>query len=129
MFCISLIGIASFSDGCFTTSGTGGIFSDPEQSDKVGITVFMTNDRLRQLKICPDENKNFQESGPVNGGDNRLVSDQFELQCGNYINLDQEYLQYEKTMTESLPGTSWRLDFRYSVWIKVPQMEWKWAAM
>ena len=102
VFCIALIGITSFSDGWLAPLRTGvGYFLIPIQSgvNKVGITIYDELTDYASLKSALDENKKLQEEvAQLTEENNRLVSDQFELRrLRELYNLDQEYLQYEKT--------------------------------
>ena len=102
VFCIALIGITSFSDGWLAPLRTGvEYFLIPIQSgvNKVGITIYDELTDYASLKSALDENKKLQEEvAQLTEENNRLVSDQFELRrLRELYNLDQEYLQYEKT--------------------------------
>lgn len=78
-----------------------GYFLIPIQSgvNKVGITIYDELTDYASLKSALDENKKLQEEvAQLTEENNRLVSDQFELRrLRELYNLDQEYLQYEKT--------------------------------
>ena len=78
-----------------------GYFLIPIQSgvNKVGITIYDELTDYASLKFALDENKKLQEEvAQLTEENNRLVSDQFELRrLRELYNLDQEYLQYEKT--------------------------------
>lgn len=114
VFCIALIGITSFSDGWLAPLRTGvGYFLIPIQSgvNKVGITIYDELTDYASLKSALDENKKLQEEvAQLTEENNRLVSDQFELRrLRELYNLDQEYLQYEKTASQSHCQGLWRL--------------------
>ena len=78
-----------------------GYFLIPIQSgvNKVGITIYDELTDYASLKSALAENKKLQEEvAQLTEENNRLVSDQFELRrLRELYNLDQEYLQYEKT--------------------------------
>ena len=89
-------------DGWLAPLRTGvGYFLIPIQSgvNKVGITIYDELTDYASLKSALDENKKLQEEvAQLTEENNRLVSDQFELRrLRELYNLDQEYLQYEKT--------------------------------
>ena len=133
VFCIAIIGITSFSDGLLAPLRTAvGYFLIPIQSgvNKVGITIYDELTDYASLKSALDENKKLQEEvAQLTEENNRLVSDQFELRrLRELYNLIRSIYSMRRQQPESLPRTL-ETGFRYSVWIKVQQMEWKWAAM
>lgn len=111
IFCIALIGITSVTDGWLAPLRTGvGYVLIPIQSgvNKVGISIYQELSDLSELQNALDENRELKaEIERLMEENNRLTSEQFELKrLRELYELDQEYMQYEKTAARVIANDS-----------------------
>lgn len=110
-FCIILIGITSITDSWLAPLRTGvGYFLIPIQSgvNKVGVSIYNEVADYTKLSTALDENKKLQEEiDRLTEDNNRLMAEQFELKRLRALyELDQEYMQYEKTAARVIANDS-----------------------
>ncbi len=111
VICVVLIGVTSFSDDWLTPLRTGvGYVLIPIQSgvNKVGVMIYEELADYTKLKTALDENRRMQnEIDRLTEENNRLSAEQFELQrLRELYELDQEYMQYEKTAARVIANDS-----------------------
>ncbi|MCI8725146.1 MAG: rod shape-determining protein MreC [Hungatella sp.] len=111
IFCVVLIGVTSFSDGWLTPLRTGvGYVLIPIQTgvNKVGVMIYDELADYTKLKTALDENRRLKEEiDRLTEENNRLSAEQFELQrLRELYELDQEYMQYEKTAARVIANDS-----------------------
>lgn len=111
VICVVLIGVTSFSDDWLTPLRTGvGYILIPIQSgvNKVGVMIYEELADYTKLKTALDENRRMQqEIDRLTEENNRLSAEQFELQrLRELYDLDQEYMQYEKTAARVIANDS-----------------------
>lgn len=111
VFCVVLIGVTSFSDGWLTPLRTGvGYVLIPIQSgvNRVGVMIYQELTDYTRLKTALDENRRLQEEiDRLTEENNRLSAEQFELKrLRELYDLDQEYMQYEKTAARVIANDS-----------------------
>lgn len=111
IFCIVLIGVTSISDGWLAPLRTGvGYVLIPIQSgvNKVGVSIYGELSDFTKLKTALDENERLKkEIDTLTEENNRLMAEQFELQrLRELYELDQEYMQYEKTAARVIANDS-----------------------
>ncbi len=111
IFCVVLIGVTSFSDGWLTPLRTGvGYVLIPIQTgvNKVGVMNYEELADYTKLKTALDENRRLKEEiDRLTEENNRLSAEQFELQrLRELYELDQEYMQYEKTAARVIANDS-----------------------
>ena len=111
VFCILLIGITAVNDEWLAPLRTGvGYVLIPIQSgvNKVGVSIYQELSDYGQLKGALEENRKLQEEiDRLTEENNRLMSEQFELRrLRELYDLDQEYMQYEKTAARVIANDS-----------------------
>lgn len=111
VFCIILIGITSITDSWLAPLRTGvGYLLIPIQSgvNKVGVSIYNEVADYTKLNTALEENKKLQEEiDRLLEENNRLMSEQFELKrLRQLYELDQDYLQYEKTVARVIANDS-----------------------
>lgn len=111
VFCVVLIGVTSFTDDWLTPLRTGvGYVLIPIQSgvNRVGVMIYEELTDFTKLKTALDENRRLQdEIDRLTEENNRLSAEQFELQrLRELYDLDQEYMQYEKTAARVIANDS-----------------------
>ena len=111
VFCILLIGITAVNDEWLAPLRTGvGYVLIPIQSgvNKVGVSIYQELSDYGQLKGALEENRKLQEEiDRLTEENNRLMSEQFELRrLRELYDLDQEYMQYEKTVARVIANDS-----------------------
>ena len=111
VFCVVLIGVTSFTDDWLTPLRTGvGYVLIPIQSgvNRVGVMIYEELTDYTKLKTALDENRRLQnEIDRLTEENNRLSAEQFELQrLRELYDLDQEYMQYEKTAARVIANDS-----------------------
>ena len=111
IFFFFLIGVTSFSDGWLTPLRTGvGYVLIPIQTgvNKVGVMIYDELADYTKLKTALDENRRLKEEiDRLTEENNRLSAEQFELQrLRELYELDQEYMQYEKTAARVIANDS-----------------------
>lgn len=111
IFCVVLIGVTSFSDNWLTPLRTAvGYVLIPIQSgvNRVGVMIYDELADYTKLKTALDENRRMQEEiNRLTEENNRLSAEQFELQrLRELYELDQEYMQYEKTAARVIANDS-----------------------
>ena len=111
VFCILLIGITLITDEWLAPLRTGvGYVLIPIQSgvNKVGVSIYQELSDYGQLKSALNENRRLQEEiNRLVEENNRLTAEQFELQrLRELYKLDQEYMQYEKTVARVIANDS-----------------------
>lgn len=111
VFCVVLIGVTSFTDDWLTPLRTGvGYVLIPIQSgvNRVGVMIYEELTDYTKLKTALDENRRLQsEIDRLTEENNRLLAEQFELQrLRELYDLDQEYMQYEKTAARVIANDS-----------------------
>ncbi len=102
MFCVLMIGITSITDNWLEPFRTGlGYVLVPIQSgvNRVGVAVAGELSDYARLKTALTENEELKtEIDALTEENNRLRSEQYELErLRSLYDLDQQYLQYEKT--------------------------------
>ncbi len=102
ILCIILIAISSYTDEWLSPLRNAvGYILTPIQSgvNKVGTSIYDEIRDLAQLKNTMDENEELKaQIDHLTEENNRLLSEQFELQrLRELYDLDQDYMQYEKT--------------------------------
>lgn len=110
-FCIILIAITSITDSWLAPLRTGvGYFLIPIQSgvNKVGVSIYNEVADYTKLNTALEENKKLQEEiDRLIEDNNRLMAEQFELKrLRELYELDQEYMQYEKTAARVIANDS-----------------------
>ena len=111
IFCVVLIGVTSFSDGWLAPLRTGvGYVLIPIQSgvNRVGVMIYEELADYTKLKTALQENERLQkEIDRLTEENNRLSAERFELErLRELYNLDQEYMQYEKTAARVIANDS-----------------------
>lgn len=111
VFCVVLIGVTSFTDDWLTPLRTGvGYVLIPIQSgvNRVGVMIYEELTDYTKLKTALEENRRLQnEIDRLTEENNRLSAEQFELQrLRELYDLDQEYMQYEKTVARVIANDS-----------------------
>ncbi len=111
IFCIVLIGITSITDSWLAPLRTGvGYFLIPIQSgvNKVGVSIYNEVADYTKLNTALEENRKLQEEiDRLVEENNRLMAEQFELKrLRELYELDQEYMQYEKTAARVIANDS-----------------------
>lgn len=109
--CVVLIGVTSFSDGWLEPLRTGvGYVLIPIQSgvNRVGVMIYDELADFTKLKTALEENERLQkEIDRLTEENNRLSSERFELErLRELYDLDQEYMQYEKTAARVIANDS-----------------------
>ncbi len=111
VFCILLIGVTAINDQWLAPLRTGvGYILIPIQSgvNRVGISIYQELSDYGQLKTALEENRRLQsEIDRLIEENNRLTAEQYELQrLRELYDLDQEYMQYEKTAARVIANDS-----------------------
>ena len=111
VFCIVLIGITLVTDEWLAPLRTSvGYILIPIQSgvNKVGVSIYQELSDYGKLKGALNENRRLQEEiDRLIEENNRLTAEQFELQrLRELYELDQEYMQYEKTAARVIANDS-----------------------
>ena len=111
VFCILLIGVTAINDQWLAPLRTGvGYILIPIQSgvNRVGISIYQELSDYGQLKTALEENRRLQsEIDRLIEENNRLTAEQYELQrLRELYDLDQEYMQYEKTAARDIANDS-----------------------
>jgi len=111
VFCIVLIGITLVTDEWLEPLRTSvGYVLIPIQSgvNKVGVFLYQEISDFGQLKSAMDENRRLQkEIDHLIEENNRMAAEQFELQrLRKLYELDQEYMQYNKTAARVIANDS-----------------------
>jgi len=111
IICIVLIGVTSFSDNWLSPLRTGvGYVLIPIQSgvNRVGVMIYDELADFTRLKTALEENERLQkEIDRLTEENNRLSSERFELErLRELYDLDQEYMQYEKTAARVIANDS-----------------------
>ena len=111
VFCILLIGVTAINDQWLAPLRTGvGYVLIPIQSgvNRVGISIYQELSDYGQLKTALEENRRLQsEIDRLIEENNRLTAEQYELQrLRELYDLDQEYMQYEKTAARVIANDS-----------------------
>lgn len=111
IFCVVLIGVTSFSDGWLAPLRTTvGYVLIPIQSgvNRVGVMIYDELADYTKLKTALQENERLQkEIDRLTEDNNRLSAERFELErLRELYNLDQEYMQYEKTAARVIANDS-----------------------
>lgn len=133
VFCIILIVVTSFVDGFLNPLRTSiGFFLNPIQSgvNKAGTSLYNGISNFSRLKGAMDEKEVLQaQIDQLIEENSRLQSEQFELErLRQLYELDQEYMQYEKSapgLLPRIPGTG----SRYSALTRELQTESGWMPM
>ncbi|MCI8889645.1 MAG: rod shape-determining protein MreC [Hungatella sp.] len=111
IFCILLIGVTAINDQWLAPLRTGvGYILIPIQTgvNKVGVSIYEELSDYGRLKGALEENRRLQgEIDRLIEENNRLTSEQFELQrLRELYELDQQYMQYEKTAARVIANDS-----------------------
>ena len=111
LFCVVLIGITSVSDGWLAPLRTGvGYLLIPIQSgvNRAGAAIYEELSDFRRLKTALEENDRLKEEvDALVEENNRLLAEQYELRrLRELYQLDQEYMQYEKTAARVIANDS-----------------------
>ena len=111
IFCILLIGVTAINDQWLAPLRTGvGYILIPIQTgvNKVGVSIYEELSDYGRLKGDLEENRRLQgEIDRLIEENNRLTSEQFELQrLRELYELDQQYMQYEKTAARVIANDS-----------------------
>ena len=111
LFCVVLIGITSVSDGWLAPLRTGvGYLLIPIQSgvNRAGAAIYEELSDFSRLKTALEENDRLKEEvGALVEENNRLLAEQYELRrLRELYQLDQEYMQYEKTAARVIANDS-----------------------
>ena len=111
VFFFFFIGITAVNDEWLAPLRTGvGYVLIPIQSgvNKVGVSIYQELSDYGQLKGALEENRKLQEEiDRLTEENNRLMSEQFELRrLRELYDLDQEYMQYEKTVARVIANDS-----------------------
>ncbi len=111
LFCVVLIGITSVSDGWLAPLRTGvGYLLIPIQSgvNRAGAAIYEELSDFSRLKTALEENDRLKEEvDALVEENNRLLAEQYELRrLRELYQLDQEYMQYEKTAARVIANDS-----------------------
>ena len=111
IFCILMIGITVITDEWLSPLRTGvGAVMVPVQSgvNRVGISIYNRLTDLGHLLDAQQENKELQARiDALTEENNRLTAESFELlRLRQLYDLDQEYMQYEKTAAHVIASDS-----------------------
>lgn len=111
LFCVVLIGITSVSDGWLAPLRTGvGYLLIPIQSgvNRAGAAIYEELSDFSRLKMALEENDRLKEEvDALVEENNRLLAEQYELRrLRELYQLDQEYMQYEKTAARVIANDS-----------------------
>lgn len=111
IFCVVLIGVTSVSDDWLTPLRTAvGYVLIPIQSgvNRVGVMIYEELADYSRLKTTLEENERLQEEiYRLSEENNRLSAERFELErLRELYDLDQEYMQYEKTAARVIANDS-----------------------
>ena len=111
LFCVVLIGITSVSDGWLAPLRTGvGYLLITIQSgvNRAGAAIYEELSDFSRLKTALEENDRLKEEvDALVEENNRLLAEQYELRrLRELYQLDQEYMQYEKTAARVIANDS-----------------------